>query len=188
MNYFSALKKSKKFKLFANIIPLVVFIPPLVVISMFLNKTWYMIENITFMLYLQVGILSGGAIALFLFMRLLIIKQVGVEIETDTKGFTHHSPGKVKKILWTEINSIKRIKKGNAPPALQIQVNKSKYTFDPYLIDKDNPNKSLCYGLLRSFWILPDNEVVPMDIENSVGFYLISKFRPDLIEEFVDSI
>ncbi len=114
-------------------------------------------------------------------VKLIIRRQISVELEISSDGIRHLTPGKERSIAWGDIQKAMIIKRGNRSAVLRLKLAKGSYNFDPFLVPDQPDAPQIKFKLGGPQWILSDGTIIRMSAENSAGYRALLENRPDLL-------
>ncbi len=129
------------------------------------------------MIIILIVTLLGFVVYLYLGRRLL-----ATQIEITDKGVHHLSPGNEIMIEWSDIKEVIEIRGRKSPATVRLIMDGLKYNFDPYLVPDMEDAPKVVFALRGPKWRLNDGSVVPATLENSSGYKLVARYRPDLLQ------
>lgn len=179
MRYICALSRSTAYRRINFLLSILMLLPSILALSIIwtFHRGYDLDPGIRLMMIIILIVtLLGFVVYLYLGRRLL-----AAQVEITDKGVHHLSPGNEIMIEWSDVKEVIEIKGRKSPATVRLITDGLKYNFDPYLVPDAEDAPQVVFGLRGPKWRLNDGVVIPADIENSSGYKLIARYRPDLL-------
>ena len=179
MRYICALSRSTTHRRINFLLSILMLLPSILALSIIwtFSRGYDLDPGIRWMMIvILIVTLLGFVVYLYLGRRLL-----ATQVEITDKGVHHLSPGSEMMIDWIDVKEVIEIRGRKSPATVRLITDGLKYSFDPYLVPDAKDAPKVVLALRGPKWRLNDGSVVPATLENSSGYKLIVRYRPDLL-------